>query len=122
MLLSPRNVRSSEGEGARVLADVLRRLLLLPARFRLRVNIGGEAGGSIGAMETLPAIKDTLCCDERRRGRGKDGERDEGGRKQGEEAEDEGAVVKGSERRESWCMRGVDIVGGEGSVGVESKL
>jgi hypothetical protein len=52
MLLSPRNARSSEEEGACVLDDALRRLLLLSKRLRLRGSIGGGVGDSIGAMET----------------------------------------------------------------------
>ncbi len=52
----------------------------------------------MGAIDTLPAINDTRCCDERRRGRGEDGEREGGGRKEleGEEVRDNGCDKRAS--------------------------
>jgi len=61
MLLSPRNERSSEGDGARVLVDVPNRLPELFTRLRLWSSMGGGDGVSMGAMETLPAMRDTRC-------------------------------------------------------------
>lgn len=88
MLLPPRNDSFSwAGDGARVLAATLRKLPELSVRRRLCGKMGVGDGGSIGAMETRPAMRDTRCLEERRRGRGDDGERDGGGRMELSEAE-----------------------------------
>lgn len=59
-----------------MLEATLSRLLVLPARLSDLCRIGGGEGGSIGAIDTRPAINDTRCCDERRRGCGAVGERE----------------------------------------------
>jgi hypothetical protein len=88
MLLPPRNDSFSwAGDGARVLAATLRKLPALSVRRRLCGKIGGGEGGSIGAMETRPAMRETRCREDRLRGRGDDGEREGGGRIELREAE-----------------------------------
>ena len=66
------------GEGARVDASE-RRLLWLFARRREAARRGGGDGGSIGAMDTRPAISEIRCCDERRLGCAVEGDREKGG-------------------------------------------
>ena len=68
---------SVAGEGARVLT-LLSMLPELGVRRRFSESMGGGEGGSIGAMDTRPAMRETLCCDDLRRGRGDDGERAKG--------------------------------------------
>jgi hypothetical protein len=81
MLRPPRNDSPSvRGLGGAVLAAQLRKLLELSARCRLGASAGGGEGGSIGAIDTRPAIKETLCCEDRLRGRGAVGERGRGER------------------------------------------
>ncbi len=78
------------------------RLLELLTRWRDFGRRGGGEGGSIGAIETRPAIRDTRCCDERRRGRGWEGER----------GNDEGLIEEGVEMP---AVRGdADIAGDDG--------
>lgn len=48
---------------------------VLPDRRRIRGMVGGGEGGSIGAIETRPAISETRCWEDRLRGRGRVGER-----------------------------------------------
>jgi len=68
MLRSARNALGSLlAMGAPTLAT-LRKLVALFVRTSLVVAGGGE-GGSTWAMETLPAIRETRCCEDRRRGR-----------------------------------------------------
>ena len=66
-----RSVRKALGSllgfGAPTLAT-LRKLVELFVRTSLVVAGGGE-GGSTLAMETLPAIRETRCCEDRLRGR-----------------------------------------------------
>jgi len=71
----PRNDWGSEdGEGARVLIVELRILPELGVRFRLSESIGGGEGGSMGAMDTRPAIRETRCWEDLLRGRGDEGD------------------------------------------------
>ena len=68
----PKNDSHSEdGEGARV----LRILPELGVRLKLSESIGGGEGGSMGAIDTRPAIKETRCWEDLLRGRneGEDG-------------------------------------------------
>jgi hypothetical protein len=58
------------GVGALALAT-LRKLVALFVRTSL-VAVGGGEGGSTWAMETLPAIRETRCCEDRLRGRRED--------------------------------------------------
>lgn len=75
-----------------MLAARLKQLPELSVRRKLWGNAGGGDGGSIGAMDTRPAMSETRCRDERLRGRGEEGERRGGGRARldscGEEARD----------------------------------
>lgn len=64
---------SDEGDGARVLAAVLSTLPELGVRRRDWGKMGGGEGGSIGAIDTRPAMRETRCWDDRRRGRGEAG-------------------------------------------------
>ena len=62
----PKNDSCSEdGEGARV----LRILPELGVRFKFSESIGGVEGGSIGAIDTRPAIRETRCWEDLLRGR-----------------------------------------------------
>lgn len=65
---------SDEGDGARVLA-LLRMLPELGVRRRFSESIGGGEGGSMGAIDTRPAMRETRCWEDLLRGRGEDGER-----------------------------------------------
>ena len=68
MLRSVRKALGSVlGVGGLALAT-LRKLVALFVRTSLVVAGGGE-GGSTCAMETLPAIRETRCCEDRLRGR-----------------------------------------------------
>lgn len=61
---------SDTGVGGLVLATDEIKFPELPERRNI-CGIGREAeGGSMGAMETRPAMRDTRCCEDRRRGRG----------------------------------------------------
>lgn len=62
-----------------MLSATLRKLPELSARQRLWGRIDGD-GGSIGAIETRPAISDTRWREERLRNRGEEGDRTDGGR------------------------------------------
>ena len=62
----PKNDSCSEhGEGARV----LKTLPELGVRFKFSESIGGGEGGSMGAIDTLPAIRETRCWEDLLRGR-----------------------------------------------------
>lgn len=47
----------------------------LGVRRKFSVSIGVGEGGSMGAIDTRPAISETLCCDDLLLGRGDEGER-----------------------------------------------
>lgn len=66
---SPRKLSLREGVGGRVEDAELSIELVLSARLN-DTGSEGISGGSSGAMEIRPAINETRCCDERRRGRG----------------------------------------------------
>ena len=51
----------------------------LPKRMSLGDVIGGGEGGSRETKDNRPAMRETRCCDDRRRGRAAEGERAEGG-------------------------------------------
>lgn len=70
MLRSPTALCSAPGVGGPTLLATLRKLAALLARTNVCGPVGGGDGGSTGSIETRPAISDTRCCDERRRGRG----------------------------------------------------
>lgn len=57
--------RSEDGDGGRV----LRILPELGVRFKLSESIGGGEGGSMGAIDTRPAIRETRCWEDLLRGR-----------------------------------------------------
>ena len=67
------------GVGGQVLCAMLKRLPELPDRTSFCGATGKSDGGSMGAMETRPAIRETRCCEERLRGLGEVGERIGGG-------------------------------------------
>jgi hypothetical protein len=71
---------SREGVGGQVLATEDRVLPVLPDRCRIWGIRGGGEGGSIVAIITRPATRDTRCCEDLLRGGGKVGEREGGGR------------------------------------------
>ena len=66
----PRNDSSEDGEGARV----LKTLPELGVRFKLSESIGGGEGGSMGAIDTRPAIRETRCWEDLLRGLGDEGD------------------------------------------------
>ena len=71
---------SGEGLGGRV-ETTLVRLDELPNRMSFGDDSGGDKDvGSIWTMDNRPAIRETRCCDDLRRGRGAVGDRDSGGR------------------------------------------
>lgn len=127
MLLPPRNDSFSwAGDGARVLAATLRKLPELSVRRRLCGKMGVGDGDSIGAMETRPAMRDTRCLEERRRGRGDDGERDGGvGRMELREAELRlevkgfGDTVLDGEVMKEEVIRGAEGMREESEIGVK---
>ena len=56
---------------------MLRLLRILPelgVRFRFSESIGGVEGGSTGAIDIRPAIRETRCWEDLLRGRGDEGE------------------------------------------------
>jgi len=61
---------SIPGVGGLVLLARLRKLVALLERIKWALGFGGGDGGSMNAIETRPAIKETRCWDDRRRGRG----------------------------------------------------
>jgi hypothetical protein len=82
MVLPPsKDSLSGCGVGGPALAATLRKLLVLSTRCRLNGagNEGVGSGGSMGAINTRPAIRETLCLEDRRLGLGRVGERDRGG-------------------------------------------
>ena len=50
-----------DGVGGRVLVSRLSKLAVLPDRISFWGATGGGEGGSMGAMERRPAIRDTRC-------------------------------------------------------------
>lgn len=71
---------SRAGVGGQVLATEDNILPVLPDRCRIFGIAGGGEGGSIGAIITRPAMRDTRCCEDLLRARDKVGERESGGR------------------------------------------
>ncbi|KAG6878403.1 hypothetical protein C0993_007585 [Termitomyces sp. T159_Od127] len=81
ILRAPRKASFSAsrlGEGARVLTAALRELLELSVLRRLWGKRVGEDGVSTGAMETRPAMRETRWREDRLRGRGDEGDREDG--------------------------------------------
>ena len=60
MFRPPRKGWFSEGEGGRVLAT-LKMLPELGVRRKFSVSIGGGEGGGSMAIDTRPAMSETLC-------------------------------------------------------------
>jgi hypothetical protein len=83
---------SEDGEGARV----LRTLPELGVRFKLSESIGGGEGGSMGAMDTRPAIRETRCWEDLLRGRN-EGELEGSGGVCGQHADGEMSIGGGRE-------------------------
>ena len=77
---------SELGVGGPVLVATLRKLAALFARTSFCGTSGGGEGGADGTIDTRPAMSETRCCDDLRRGRawppnrGEVGVRDSGGR------------------------------------------
>lgn len=80
MLRSPTvGALSTPGVGGPALLATLKKLAALPDRTSFCGPIGGGDGGSAGIIETRPAMRETRCCEERRRDRGVPGIRGEEG-------------------------------------------
>lgn len=110
---------SELGVGGPVLAAMLRKLAALFARTSVWGTAGGGDGGWDGTIDTRPAIRETRCCEDRRRGRavppsrGDVGVRDNGGRTNpGDRGPGEAVreIGSGEEGRDGFgdCDRGED--------------
>ena len=86
MLRSLRASTSELGVGGPVLVATLRKLAALFARTSFCGTSGGGDGGADGTIDTRPAMSETRCCEDLRRGRagppnrGDVGVRESGGR------------------------------------------
>ena len=75
---------------------MLRILPELGVRFKLSEIIGGGEGGSMGAIDTRPAIRETRCWEDLLRGRN-DGEEEDNGGVCGQHADGEMSIEGGRE-------------------------
>lgn len=79
MFFSPRKIASfPDGDGGRALSAWLKKLRLLDERRKFADKTGGGEGGSMGVINTCPAMRDTLFCEDRRLSLGDVGERANG--------------------------------------------